>query len=131
MGCSEQFASLFDISAPSNNNYTRLFDRDFVLAALAFLCSRLLGATKVARASVTIQKAWRSYWRRVTSPRREQLKAVALGCAEKAKTRTESKPDLLPKHKLSPTPKLTSSDGTSQGLMSPTRTEDGDIWLNL
>ena len=38
---------------------SRVFDRDFTLAALAFLCSRLLTASKRARAAIVLQSAWR------------------------------------------------------------------------
>ncbi|WEW58284.1 hypothetical protein PRK78_003752 [Emydomyces testavorans] len=42
LGCSSQFA-------PSNGSITHIFDTDFTLGALAFLCSRLLSASKRAR----------------------------------------------------------------------------------
>ena len=67
LGCSDQFAQLFSLSHGSPSQ-PHLFDRDFVLAALAFLCSRLLGPSKNARAAATIQRAWRSYWARARHP---------------------------------------------------------------
>lgn len=75
LGCSEHFASLF------STQQHQLFDREFVLAALAFLCSRLLGPTKAIRAAVTIQQAWRSYWDRVLDQRKAKLKDLASACA--------------------------------------------------
>ena len=57
IGCSSQFSALFTPST-SGNKY-QIFDRDFTQAALAFLCSRLLSASKRARASVVVQRAWR------------------------------------------------------------------------
>lgn len=54
LGCSQQFSSLFTAAST-----TKFFDRDFTIAALAFLCSRLLASTKVARAAISIQRAWR------------------------------------------------------------------------
>ena len=81
LGCSEQFAKLFSTPQGSHNR-PHLFDRDFVIAALAFLCSRLLGPSRSVRAAVTIQKAWRSRWARVLDERKSQLKAVAEGCVQ-------------------------------------------------
>ncbi|EEP81784.1 predicted protein [Uncinocarpus reesii 1704] len=56
LGCSSQFASLV---APSGSSAAHIFDQDFTVGALAFLCSRLLSASKRARAAVAIQSAWR------------------------------------------------------------------------
>ncbi|EXJ53338.1 uncharacterized protein A1O5_13432 [Cladophialophora psammophila CBS 110553] len=83
LGCSEQFAMLF---AKSDGpwHYAHIFDRDFVVAALAFLCSRLLNPTKGMRAAVTIQRRWRSYWARAVDSRKLQLRAVAESCARVA-----------------------------------------------
>jgi abnormal spindle-like microcephaly-associated protein len=58
----------------------RFFDRDFVVAALAFLCSRLLSTTKRARAAVTIQRSWRQFHRRVMIQRKRVGKQVAEQC---------------------------------------------------
>ncbi|KAL1880447.1 hypothetical protein Plec18167_003851 [Paecilomyces lecythidis] len=55
LGCSSQFATLVSPSAAS----PRIFDRDFTLASLAFLCSRLLSASKRTRAALVLQSAWR------------------------------------------------------------------------
>ncbi|PGH29372.1 hypothetical protein GX50_07876 [[Emmonsia] crescens] len=61
LGCSSQFASLVNPapSSPSSASSPHFFDRDFTLAALAFLCCRLLPASKKARAAVVLQTAWR------------------------------------------------------------------------
>ena len=58
LGCSHQFAQLFS-GPPGSALPTRIFDRDFTLASLAFLCSRLLSASRRSRAAITIQQAWR------------------------------------------------------------------------
>ena len=58
----------------------RFFDRDFVVAALAFLCSRLLSATKRARAAVVIQQGWRQFYGRVINQRQCLAKRVAEQC---------------------------------------------------
>nr|KMM70409.1 hypothetical protein CPAG_06721 [Coccidioides posadasii RMSCC 3488] len=57
LGCSAQFASLV---APSDFSPMHVFDKDFTLGALAFLCSRFLSASKRVRATLVIQSAWRS-----------------------------------------------------------------------
>ncbi|KAI9724804.1 MAG: hypothetical protein M1812_000080 [Candelaria pacifica] len=55
LGCNKYFASLFGRTTHNG----RVFDRDFTIAALSFLCSRLLGASKKGRAATVIQSAWR------------------------------------------------------------------------
>ncbi|KAK5063087.1 hypothetical protein LTR84_005163 [Exophiala bonariae] len=80
LGCSDQFAGLFSPSSSSSNR-THIFDQDFVMAALAFLCSRLLGPSRSSRVAVTIQRAWRTRWGRVLQGRKSQLKMMAEGCA--------------------------------------------------
>lgn len=92
LGCSEQFAGLFAGSGTTADTsrqcgHVVIFDRDFVVAALAFLCSRLLGPTKGSRAAVTIQRAWRRHWAQVLKARKCRLKMMAEGCAEAARTR--------------------------------------------
>ena len=81
LGCSEQFSTLFSTSQ-TDSNRMHIFDRDFVLAALAFLCSRLLAPSKAVRAAVTVQKAWRAHWAKTLDSRKWRLKIVAEGCAE-------------------------------------------------
>lgn len=80
LGCSDQFSGLFSPSSSSLNR-THVFDQDFVMAALAFLCSRLLGPSRSWRAAVTIQKAWRMRCARALKARKSQLKMMAEGCA--------------------------------------------------
>jgi abnormal spindle-like microcephaly-associated protein len=87
LGCSDEFVKLF---APSTMQH--MFDRDFVLASTAFLCSRLLRPSRLARAAVVLQRAWRRRWDVVLVKRKEVLKGVALACADhvravEAKTR--------------------------------------------
>lgn len=103
LGCSEQFSQLFSPSAGSIPR-GHIFDRDFVLAALAFLCSRLLAPSKAARAAVTLQRAWRLHRSRMFDSRKRCLKMVAEQCAEAvwAKKRPFAQ-----------------------------QTEEDDIWLNL
>ncbi|OJD24887.1 hypothetical protein ACJ73_03750 [Blastomyces percursus] len=75
LGCSSQFASLVAPapSSPSCVSSSQFFDRDFTLAALAFLCSRLLPASKKARAAIVLQTAWR----RTLAQRQLQKRLVA------------------------------------------------------
>ncbi|EQL28456.1 hypothetical protein BDFG_08768 [Blastomyces dermatitidis ATCC 26199] len=75
LGCSSQFASLVAPapSSPSCASSSHFFDRDFTLAALAFLCSRLLPASKRVRAAIVLQTAWR----RTLAQRQLQQRLVA------------------------------------------------------
>ncbi|EEH19002.2 hypothetical protein PABG_01321 [Paracoccidioides brasiliensis Pb03] len=79
LGCSSQFASLVApmSSSPLSATSPHFFDRDFTLAALAFLCCRLLSASKKARAAVIIQSAWR----RIYTQRQHQKHVLAKGIA--------------------------------------------------
>ncbi|OAX85390.1 hypothetical protein ACJ72_00239 [Emergomyces africanus] len=82
LGCSSQFASLV-APAPSNSPSTssyHFFDRDFTLAALAFLCSRLLLASKKARAAVVLQSAWRRTYVRRQLQKRDLARKIAAAC---------------------------------------------------
>ncbi|KAL1970579.1 hypothetical protein VTN77DRAFT_4223 [Rasamsonia byssochlamydoides] len=83
LGCSSQFASLV---SPSNSA-SRIFDRDFILGALAFLCSRLLSASKRTRAALIVQSAWRRTLARRTLRHRILAKKVASQCAAVVHTR--------------------------------------------
>lgn len=79
LGCSDQFGRLF--SQAETWPHVHVFDRDFVVAALAFLSSRLLGPSRKGRGVVAIQRAWRGHWSRVTVARKRHLKQVAESCA--------------------------------------------------
>ncbi|KIW25749.1 uncharacterized protein PV07_08904 [Cladophialophora immunda] len=120
LGCSEEFAMLFAQSDASRHR-AHIFGRDFVVAALAFLCSRLLNPTKRVRAAVTIQRRWRSYWARVVESRKVHLKAVAEICATVAAQRAAA---------------VTANQGGHE-VDRPVASEeekelaDEDIWLNL
>lgn len=140
LGCSEQFAGLFstsDVSVPR----THIFDRDFVLAALSFLCSRLLGPSKAGRAAVTIQKAWRLHKGRVMDHRKRWLKTVAERCAEavQGKMRARQANQDEGQEELCNTLDRARLDQAGPGpgphyqqqLTSPERTEGEDIWLSL
>ncbi|RMZ92328.1 hypothetical protein DV736_g418, partial [Chaetothyriales sp. CBS 134916] len=80
LGCSDQFAQLF-VTGPGAAGKHHIFDRDFTLASLAFLCSRLLGPSKRARAATVLQKAWRSRWEVVVRQRKAVLQGLAHACA--------------------------------------------------
>ncbi|EED16839.1 calmodulin-binding protein Sha1, putative [Talaromyces stipitatus ATCC 10500] len=77
LGCSSQFASL----VAGSTSASRIFDRDFVLGALTFLCSRLLSSTRRIRAAIVIQKAWRRITTEENSRRRVLAKEIAEQCA--------------------------------------------------
>ncbi|OKL59638.1 hypothetical protein UA08_05310 [Talaromyces atroroseus] len=83
LGCSSQFASLVAGSTSSS----RIFDRDFVLGALTFLCSRLLSSSKCIRAAITIQQAWRRISSQENLRRRMIKKDIAEQCLEAPPTR--------------------------------------------
>ncbi|KAN0077814.1 hypothetical protein V8E54_006118 [Elaphomyces granulatus] len=78
LGCSSQFASLVQNSISDSSHY---FDNDFTLAALAFLCSRLLSASKLTRAAIIVQSAWRHTLARRRLHHRIVAKQIALQCA--------------------------------------------------
>jgi abnormal spindle-like microcephaly-associated protein len=84
LGCSAQFSSLFAPASTSTQATPKyhLFDREFVLAALAFLASRLLSASKRARAGIVVQRAWRGYQLRILARRQGVLRMLAGQCAE-------------------------------------------------
>ena len=135
LGCNEQFAQLFSTSQASPIS-THLFDREFVLAALAFLCSRLLGPTKGVRAAVTIQKAWRSHRGRVLDSRKTKLKVVADECAQAIRSKKPVAEARSLENDLGQD--LIGVDGDKAGLGcngrrtgSPKVTEEDDIWLNV
>lgn len=83
LGCSSYFSGLF---ANSENN-ERIFDEDFVIAGLAYLCSRLFQWSVKERAAVTIQRAYRSHAFRCVSRKRITLLILAHECAIVANTR--------------------------------------------
>ncbi|PGH14224.1 hypothetical protein AJ79_03197 [Helicocarpus griseus UAMH5409] len=94
LGCSSQFASLVTPgSSPSSpsptTNSSHFFDRDFTLAALAFLCCRLLPASKKARAAVVLQSAWRRTYARRQLQKRLVAKKVAAECRAVAQEREQ------------------------------------------
>ncbi|OJD18903.1 hypothetical protein AJ78_01087 [Emergomyces pasteurianus Ep9510] len=82
LGCSSQFASLVAPAASSlaSASSYHFFDRDFTLAALAFLCSRLLPASKKARAAVVLQSAWKRTYVRRQLQRRDLAAKIATAC---------------------------------------------------
>ncbi|KAJ9605398.1 hypothetical protein H2200_010055 [Cladophialophora chaetospira] len=132
LGCSEQFALLFSTSP----NRPHLFDRDFVLAALAFLGSRLLGPTKGVRAAVTIQKAWRSHWSRVLDARKVRLREVAQNCAQTVCARKQVDQGKkcgpgLQENSTSIDRHKAGLGSNGEGIASPAMSEADDIWLSL
>ncbi|EXJ82560.1 hypothetical protein A1O3_06373 [Capronia epimyces CBS 606.96] len=136
LGCSEQFTGLF--SGPhASHNRGHFFDRDFVLAALAFLCSRLLQPTKGPRAAVTIQRAWRQHWERVVDSRKCRSKMLAEGCAEVVRQRrpiqlvqtNDDGRDTEVRKKPEDEQVKLAPDATQQ--QSQWEADEEDIWLDL
>ncbi|XRM39914.1 hypothetical protein ABZX51_003244 [Aspergillus tubingensis] len=81
LGCSAEFAKLV---SPSSK--THIVDSDFTIGALAFLCSRLLPATKRARAATVLQTAWRQILTRRDDKRRAIARDIARQCAAVVQT---------------------------------------------
>lgn len=77
LGCSKQFSRLFAI----RGDQLHIFGKDFVIAALAFLCSRVLGPSRLFRKAVIIQRCWRRHWQSVQAERRAIKHKLALACA--------------------------------------------------
>ncbi|KAL2048444.1 hypothetical protein N7G274_000356 [Stereocaulon virgatum] len=82
IGCSASFASIFE-----HNEKGRVFDRDFTIAALAFLCSRLLRASERGRAAGSIQRAFRKARARQMIRQRCILLKIAHDCKAVLDTR--------------------------------------------
>ena len=135
LGCSEQFSVLFS-KTENLSNHAHVFDRDFVLAALAFLCSRLLGPSKISRAAVTVQRAWRQHWGRVVVARKAHLRVMAESCAgavHAKKTRNlenEDSQEKSCKEDKEDKAELFKCDETGKSHQDQ-NADDEDIWLNL
>jgi hypothetical protein len=72
-------AGLFDVQT----NTGRVFKQDFIVAGLAYLCSRLVQPSIQERAAMVIQRAYRNAIFRANVHKRIRLLVVAHGCAEK------------------------------------------------
>lgn len=132
LGCSTQFSSLFVRSA-TGNKY-QIFDRDFTLAALAFLCSRLLSASKRARASIVVQRAWRRYHLRLEAHQQKIASMLARECAEVVQTRErilDSKMTLLRAWRMYRARGKTSLKSVLNDNHDETNADAGDLWLDL
>ncbi|KAF4203747.1 hypothetical protein CNMCM8927_008424 [Aspergillus lentulus] len=84
LGCSSQFANLV---SPSNSRKAHVFDSNFTVGGLAFLCSRLLLSTKRARAAIVLQSAWRRVLAHREAHRRSVARNLALQCSAVVQTR--------------------------------------------
>ncbi|RPB27558.1 hypothetical protein L211DRAFT_865714 [Terfezia boudieri ATCC MYA-4762] len=83
LGCSAYFASLFgDKKRPG-----KVFDRDFVIGGLAFLCSRLLQWSVKERAATNIQRAFRAWKFAQVAHVRIHLLILAHECAAFVKSK--------------------------------------------
>lgn len=71
LGCSTLFASIFG---------RRTFQRDYIIVSLAFLASRLLGASKSARGAAVIQRTYRRSRNHKTLGHRCRLLKLAHEC---------------------------------------------------
>ncbi|EAW08242.1 putative calmodulin-binding protein Sha1 [Aspergillus clavatus NRRL 1] len=83
LGCSSQFANLL---SPKASSRTHILGNDFTVGALAFLCSRLLSASKRARAAIVLQNAWRRVLGHREAQRRAVARHLAVQCAAVVQT---------------------------------------------
>ncbi|KAJ5712902.1 uncharacterized protein N7483_010083 [Penicillium malachiteum] len=86
LGCSTRFSRLV---SPGCSASSHILGREFTLGALAFLCSRLLSASKRPRAATVLQRAWRARLERRNMLRRTIAKNLATHCAAVVQTRNE------------------------------------------
>lgn len=70
------------------HKHERVFDKNFVVAGLAYLCSRLFQWSVKERAAIAIQRAYRVYAFRHMSHRRINLLVLAHECADVVNTKT-------------------------------------------
>ncbi|CEL05985.1 hypothetical protein ASPCAL07097 [Aspergillus calidoustus] len=82
LGCSTQFIRLV-----SPRRTSHIPDTHSNTGALAFLCSRLLPATKRARAAIVLQNAWRRVLRNRENTRKIAARDIARQCAAVVQTR--------------------------------------------
>ncbi|KAJ5363878.1 uncharacterized protein N7496_009591 [Penicillium cataractarum] len=85
LGCSSQFAYLVSPGKLSSC----LLDGDLTFGVLAFLCSRLLSASKRARAAVVLQRYWRTHLAKRDASRRRIAHDLAAHCAAVVQTRNK------------------------------------------
>ncbi|KAF8539537.1 hypothetical protein BDD12DRAFT_837617 [Trichophaea hybrida] len=78
IGCNSYFAGLFDPQTASS----RVFNQDFVIAGLAYLCSRLVQPSILERAAMTIQRAYQNLVFRTNVHKRINLLVLAHKCAD-------------------------------------------------
>ncbi|KAL3472929.1 hypothetical protein BJX99DRAFT_207578 [Aspergillus californicus] len=83
VGCSAQFINLVS----PTKMHTPTLDTNSITGALAFLCSRLLPATKRVRAATVIQHAWRRVLSHRETKRRIVARDLARQCAAVVQTR--------------------------------------------
>ncbi|KAI9825414.1 MAG: hypothetical protein M1832_001144 [Thelocarpon impressellum] len=83
LGCSNFFAALFRRDV----RHGRVFDKDFVVAGLAFMCSRLLQSSVKGRAATRIQRAYRRTLSRRIMHKRAVLLRLAYDCQTVVATR--------------------------------------------
>ncbi|KAI9851303.1 MAG: hypothetical protein M1838_004039 [Thelocarpon superellum] len=83
LGCSHYFAALLGRQV----GHGRIYDQDFVVAGLAFMCSRLLHTSLQGRAVVTIQQAYRARLLRRDMHKRMVLMRLAYDCQTVVLTR--------------------------------------------
>ena len=102
LGCSSQFGMCHFIApqgilliriaclvSSDTHGKSHVLGSDFTLVSLAFLCSRLLSASKRARAAVTLQRAWRRILSLRDLPKRIIARNIAKQCAAVVQARDQ------------------------------------------
>ena len=84
----QEKAKLLAASIFGRKDCERVFDRDFTVAALAFLCSRLLSASRRGRAAAVISEAYRGLRTRRVIRQRVVLMRIARDCKQVYTTRS-------------------------------------------
>lgn len=123
LGCSSDFANLFTPPSRYGEQQQQIFDRDFVLASVAFLASRLLRPTKATRAAIIIQRAWRRRFQRILSKRKAVLRVLATTCAQ-FKIASDAKKTIWRAWRVYKGRK-------AERMVSRHSAQDEDVWLSL
>lgn len=116
LGCSRHFCEIFS----TKHGQVHIFGKEFVLAALAFLCSRLVGPSRYCRKAIVIQRCWRAHWQALQDRRQAIKRDLAQACAASVNLKQGSAHS------------NTGLDPADQPAARHQRSEiEEDIWLSL
>ena len=80
LGCSKQFVNIFAYRGTAETSAPTVLDRDFTIAALAFLCSRLLLPSRRCRVAVSIQRKYKTILQRRLFTKQIMASRIARDC---------------------------------------------------